>query len=136
MNNTMTWMCKIGSTGALVLSLAAAAPAQTVDISSSPRAMASNGSVVVMPAIDGLDCDGMSNTLRLIDLSNYRGPDPVSEDHPDWPIFDYEDKLTKRFYYDCTLSENQLDDPGSAFSFGFEAQCRRIERAQGLPDDG
>jgi len=115
-------MWQTGWTGALVLSLAAAAPAQTVDTSTTPRAVASNGAVVIMPELEELDCDGMSDVLRRIDLSNYRGPEPVPEEHPDWQIFDYEDKLTTKFYYTCTLGERQLDDPGSAFSFGFEGQ--------------
>ncbi len=125
---TVTRMWRTGWTGtgplvALVaLGLAAGARAQTVDMSNAPRALASNGVVVVMPKIAELDCAGMSQVLRRIDLSNYRGPDPVSEGHPDWPIFEYEDRLSGQIYFSCTLGENRLEDPGTAFSFGFESQ--------------
>ena len=130
--NTVTTMRQTGSTGttrplvalvALVaLGLAAGARAGTVDAPTAPRALASNGAVVVMPDIAGLDCAGMSQVLRRIDLSNYRGLDPVAEGHPDRPIFDYEDRLTGQYYYSCTLGEHKLEDPGTAFSYGFESK--------------
>ena len=126
--NTVTTMRQTGSTGttrplvALVaLGLAAGARAQTVDMSAAPRALASNGAVVVMPDLAGLDCDGMGQVLRRIDQSNYRGLDPVPEGHPDRPIFDYEDRLTGQFYYTCTLGVQKLADPSAAFSYGFES---------------
>ena len=129
--NTVTTMRQTGSTGttrplvalvALVaLGLAAGARAGTVDAPTAPRALASNGAVVVMPDIAGLDCAGMSQVLRRIDLSNYRGLDPVPEGHPDRPIFDYEDRLTGQFYYTCTLGVQKLADPSAAFSYGFES---------------
>jgi hypothetical protein len=99
-----------------------AAGAETIDITDAPRAQASNGVVVVMPEIALLDCEGMQAVLRRIDQSNYRGPETIPEGHPDWPIFEYEDRLTGQHYFSCTLGENQLEDPGAAFSFGFESQ--------------
>jgi hypothetical protein len=126
--NTVIRMWRTGSIGAgplvalVVLGLAIHVRAQAADPSNAPRALALNGAVVVMPEIAGLDCAGMSQVLRRIDLSNYRGLDPVPEEHPDWPIFEYEDRLTGQFYYSCTLGGNQLEDPGAAFSFGFESQ--------------
>ncbi len=112
----------LGALGALVaLGLAAGGRAETVvDTSAAPRALTSNGAVVVMPEIAGLDCAGMSHVLRRIDLSNYRGSDPLPEGHPDWPVFEYEDRLTGQYYYSCTLGENRLEDPAAAFSYGFE----------------
>ncbi len=130
--NTVTSMWRTGSTGTgllvplaalLALGLAAGARAGgTVDTATAPRALASNGSVVVMPEIAGLDCAAMDQVLRRIDLSNYRGLDPVPKGHPDRPIFDYEDRLTRKHYFSCTLGENQLEDPGAAFSHGFESK--------------
>jgi hypothetical protein len=126
--NTVIRMWRTGWIGAgplvalVALGLAIHVRAQAADPSDAPRALASNGAVVVMPEIAGLDCDGMSQVLRRIDLSNYRGLDPVPEEHPDWPIFEYEDRLTGQFYFSCTLGGNQLEDPGAAFSFGFESQ--------------
>jgi hypothetical protein len=117
------WQASISCLAALVaLGLSASALAKSHSASKAPRALASNGAVVAMPEISGLDCDGMSDVLRRIDISNYRGPFPIPEGHPDWPIFEYEDRLTKQYYLTCTLGDNQLEDPGAAFSFGFESQ--------------
>jgi len=128
--NTVTRMWRTGSTAtrplaALVaLGLAAGAGAGTVsvDTPTPPRVLASNGAVVEMPEIAGLDCAGMGQVLRRIDMSNYRGLDPVPEGHPDRSIFDYEDSLTGQYYYACTLGEQTLEDPGAAFSHGFKPQ--------------
>ena len=123
---TVTRMRRAGWTGTgplvvlVALGLAAGARTQTVDMSTAPRALASNGAVVVMPEIAGLDCAAMDQVLRRIDLSNYRGADPVPEGHPDRPIFEYEDRLTGRIYFSCILGGHQLEDPGAAFSHGFE----------------
>ena len=106
----------------VALGLSASALAESHSVSKAPRALASNGAVVAMPEIAGLDCTGMSDVLRRIDISNYRGPVVVPEGHPDWPIFEYEDRLTKQYYFSCTLGDNLLEDPGTAFSFGFETQ--------------
>ncbi len=126
----MTRMWRTGSTGIrpfvllvplVALGLAAGARAAgTGDTSTAPRVLASNGAVVVMPDLAGLDCTAMGQVLRRIDMSNYRGLDPVPEGHPDRPIFDYEDRLTGQFYYICTLGVHKLADPGAAFSYGFE----------------
>ncbi len=87
-----------------------------------PRVIASNGAVIDMPDIASLDCAGMERTLRVIDLSQYRGPGPVPDDHPDRPIFEYEDRLSASYYHACTLERHRLEDPGPAFSFGFAPQ--------------
>ena len=117
------WRAGLFVIAALVtLDQSASAQAEVHNISNAPRALASNGAIVVMPEIAGLDCAGMSDVLRRIDLSNYRGPIPIPEGHPDWPIFEYEDRLTEQYYITCTLGEHQLEDPGTAFSFGFESQ--------------
>jgi hypothetical protein len=111
-----------GAAALVALGLSASALAQSDSEPAVPRALESNGAVVEMPELAGLDCAEMGNVLRRIDLSNYRGPEAVPEGHPDWPIFDYEDRLTGKYYFSCTLGANQLEDPGTAFSFGFESQ--------------
>ena len=117
------WRAGLFVIAALVtLDLSASAQTEVHSISKAPHALASNGAVVATPEIAGLDCAGMSDVLRRIDISNYRGPYPIPEGHPDWPIFEYEDRLTEQYYINCTLGEKQLGDPGAAFSFGFESQ--------------
>jgi hypothetical protein len=123
-------MWRTGSTGTkplvllvlfVALGLAAGARAAgTADTPAPPRVLASNGAVVVMPDLAGLDCAEMGQVLRRIDMSNYRGLDPVPEGHPDRPIFNYEDRLTKQYYHACTLGEHKLENPSAAFSYGFE----------------
>jgi hypothetical protein len=93
-----------------------------IDTTDAPRTLASNGAVVIMPEIEALDCAGMAQVLRRIDLSAYRGAEPVPRDHPDWPIFVYEDRVSRAYYRRCILADNRLADPGEAFSSGFEAQ--------------
>ena len=118
-------MWRAGRTVAIALvatSLAGGVGAQTIDTPSALRAVASNGEIVTMPDLDGLDCTGMSNALRRIDLSNYRGPDPVPEGHPDSLIFAYEDRLAAKYYLSCIVVENRLENPEDAFSFGFDTQ--------------
>jgi len=119
-------MSRARSTGALALLAlgltSGIARSQTADTPYVPRAMASNGAVVLMQDIAGLDCAGMAQVLRRIDLSRYRGAEPVPVGHPDWLIFEYEDQLAQQYYYSCTMVENQLEDPGPAFSLGFESQ--------------
>ena len=87
---------------------------------SPPRALASNGAIVPMPEIVGLGCGDMAETLGLIDQSRYRGPGPVPPGHPDREIFEYEHRLAAAYYHACILSGSRLEDPGPAFSRGFE----------------
>jgi hypothetical protein len=102
----------------LALGAASGGRAQLAD-AAAPRALASNGAVVIMPDIATLDCDGMAKVLHRIDLSNYRNAAPVPEGHPDRAIFDYEDRLSIAYYRRCGLGESRLEDPGPAFASGF-----------------
>jgi len=97
------------------------APVDTapVDTATVPRALASNGAIVVMPGIEQLDCDGLTQVLHRLDLSNYRGVDPVPADSPDRAIFDYEDRLARAYFRRCIMSADRLEDPAPAFSAGF-----------------
>jgi hypothetical protein len=123
-SEAVTRMWRARSTGALVLMalVVGGARSQTVETPYTPRAMAENGAVVMMPDIAGLDCSRIANVLRRIDHSNYRGPDPLHVGHPDWLIFEYEDALAKKYYFSCTLAENRLEDPGPTFLRAFESQ--------------
>ncbi|MBY8975095.1 hypothetical protein KHP62_04700 [Rhodobacteraceae bacterium NNCM2] len=79
--------------------------------------VASNGALVPIPDIDTLDCAEMAKVIMRIDASEYR--DPVAEgpgpDHPDRVIFEYENSLTSREYFECTLGKSQYVDPSLAF---------------------
>jgi hypothetical protein len=110
--------------GCAIAALAAAvaltgAAAQVTDPDAVPHILASNGVAVPTPDIAALDCDGMAEALRRIDQSKYREQEALSPDHPDWPIFDYENRLARSYYADCLLLKHAFDDPGEAFSFGF-----------------
>lgn len=82
--------------------------------------VAQNGAKVAMPAIAALDCDDMRHVLRRLDMTNYRGVGVIAPDHPDFPIFLYEDALASALYYDCTLRESASADPGLSFALGFQ----------------
>ena len=125
----MMWQARsTGTVALLALTLTLAlgsvgdARSQTVVTPYIPRAMAENGAIVMMPAIDDLDCAAIEQVLRRIDLSNYRSPEPLHVGHPDWLIFDYEDAVAAKYYLSCIMTENRLEDPGPAFSLGFESQ--------------
>lgn len=125
----MRWLACLVLAPALALGPVAASPAAaqtdgeaagTAATASVPRALASNGAIVAMPEIAGLSCSDMAEVLGLIDQSRYRGPEPVPEWHPDRKIFEYEDRLSAAYYRTCILSGHRLEDPGPAFSQGFE----------------
>lgn len=96
---------------AVVAALVVAAPA------SGGERVARNGAIVPMPPIEALDCPGMAGVIARIDASNYRDPDApdLTPEHPDWPIFEYENQVTAREYFECTLSQSRDTDPGVAF---------------------
>jgi hypothetical protein len=89
------------------------------DLTSVPRALASNGAIVAMPPVERLSCRGMGEVLDRIDESRYRGPAPVPEGHPDREIFDYEHRLAAAYYRACINTGHVLDDPAAAFGRGF-----------------
>ncbi|MDH3665688.1 MAG: hypothetical protein OEN23_02030 [Paracoccaceae bacterium] len=93
--------------------------ASAQDWGDAPHMVASNGAIIAMPALDDLTCPQMTFVLHRIDLSGYRGPDPLPKGHADYRIFDYEDRLTRRHYYACMMNAQKLEDPSEAFSFGF-----------------
>lgn len=79
--------------------------------------VASNGAILPMPAIESLDCPAMADVIQRIDASGYRdadAPEPALN-HPDRPIFEYENALTAQEYFQCTLGRSQGTDPGLAF---------------------
>lgn len=90
------------------------------DLTSVPRALASNGAIVAMPPVEGLSCRGMGEVLDRIDQSRYRGPAPVPEGHPDRGIFDYEHRLAAAYYRACINTRHVIDDPAAAFGRGFD----------------
>lgn len=82
-----------------------------------PQRVALNGSIVLMPRIEALDCTAMARVIQGIDATGYRDPDgpALTEAHPDWPIFQYENNLTSAEYFNCTLGKSRDTAPGLAF---------------------
>lgn len=111
------WLLAAG----LALGLGPAAPqGARAGLDAAPRALASNGAIVLMPEIAGLGCAEMAEALRLIDASRYREARPVPPGHPDRPIFDYEHRLAGAYYFGCIMGAHRLDDPAPAFAHGFQ----------------
>jgi hypothetical protein len=118
------WLLAAGLALGLVPAAPAADPGVTqggrAGFDGAPRALASNGAIVLMPEIAGLGCAEMAEVLRLIDESRYRQARPVAPDHPDRPIFDYENRLAGAYYFGCIMGAHRLDDPAPAFAHGFQ----------------
>lgn len=79
------------------------------------------GIEIAMPAIATMSCFEMRRALDRIDQSGYRGNGLLMEDHPDFPLFVYEDRLASSFYLDCTLRRSKIAQPTDVFSRGFNA---------------
>ncbi|HSF93510.1 MAG TPA: hypothetical protein VLA52_00670 [Thermohalobaculum sp.] len=106
-----------------VLALSCASPhAQTGENAPVPLLPASNGVMVPMPEIAGLECRDMASALRRIDQSRYREAAVVPPGHPDRPIFDYEHRLARAYYNGCLARNHALEDPAAVFTFGFQTQ--------------
>ncbi len=80
---------------------------------------ASNGAEVLAPEIDTLACDEMNAALMAISASEYRGTMPLSSDHPDYPIYDYENRLAIEHYEDCQAGSADYSSPVGIFSSDF-----------------
>lgn len=104
----------------LAVTAAGGATAQSELERSAPTRAAASGALVPMPDISRLDCRGMAAALLRIDQAGYRDRDLVPSDHPDRPIFDYEDRLARAYYDTCLSRRNVLDDPTEVFVHGFE----------------
>lgn len=114
-----------GSTGlsavilaALVYGLPASGLASDTSVSGDVM-IAQNGATVPTPKIDRLTCDEMNQALIAISASEYRGVLVVSEDHPDYQIFAYENRLATQHYQDCQVGVVDFTAPSSVFSAGF-----------------
>lgn len=96
----------------LIASLASHAMAEETSVR-----LAENGAIVPMPAIASMNCRQMDKVIERIDASNYRarGAAVIPQNHPDRPIFDYENALAAAFYNRCTLRQSQNLTPGLAF---------------------
>lgn len=85
-----------------------------------PQMRAQNGVIVPLPEIENLDCASMRSVLGVLDRSNYRGVAPLPPDHPDRPIFDYENQLAAEAYDRCLTEGAVLRDSSEAFQHGFD----------------
>lgn len=94
-------------------------PTQDV-LSEGPQShVIASGVTVEMPALGGLSCEEMRAVLARIDMSDYRGRGLLGEDHPDYPVFVYEDQLASALYFDCTLRATRVARDMAVFSGGF-----------------
>lgn len=80
---------------------------------------ASNGATLRAPNIDTLNCAQRGTLLMEYSMSEYRGTAPLTQGHPDLPIYEYENQLAQRFYTDCQAGNSQFENSAPAFSHGF-----------------
>ena len=78
-----------------------------------------NGVKLAAPDIATLACDEMGALLMTYSGSGYRDVATVPQDHPDRPIYDYENRLASRHYSDCQAGTALFEDPAPTFGEGF-----------------
>ena len=81
---------------------------------------AASGVQMRAPEIDHLSCSEMQTLLTEFADSNYRGTGPVGADHPDRPIFDYENRLAEVHYQDCQSGSAYFENSAPVFGKGFK----------------
>lgn len=80
---------------------------------------AANGQVLPAPKLNNLTCDQMDQLMETYISSQYRHVEFLPTDHPDRPIYDYENKLAQRHYEDCQMGRSHFENAAPAFSKGF-----------------
>lgn len=80
---------------------------------------ASNGAILRAPDVTTLNCAQRGTLLMEYSISEYRGTEPLGAGHPDYPIYQYENRLAELFYADCQAGSSQFQDSAPAFSRGF-----------------
>lgn len=85
------------------------------------RHQTASGITLELPDLASLDCHGIRVVLQRLDLSDYRGRDVLTEGHPDYAVFVYEDQLARALYFDCILRQNDPRAAESVFMRGFGA---------------
>lgn len=61
----------------------------------------SAGIKIPHPEAARLDCAEIDYLLGVIDASNYRGPEPVGPDHPDFNVQIWEEQLAAERHHRC-----------------------------------
>lgn len=102
-----------------VIVIGAALCVSTFAHASEDISIAENGVQVPTPDMDRLTCDEMNRTLMEISASGYRGVQAIAEDHPDYKIFAYENRLATVHYEDCQVGVVDFTTPRRVFSSGF-----------------
>ncbi|MEM7059919.1 MAG: hypothetical protein AAF557_20245 [Pseudomonadota bacterium] len=80
---------------------------------------AANGSVLPAPDLNTMTCEKLDHLMMTYMASHYRDVQEVPKDHPDRPIFEYENRMAKIHYEDCQIGANYFQDSSPAFSKGF-----------------
>jgi hypothetical protein len=74
-----------------------------------------DGVRIPMPDIRSLNCRQIGDILALIDASGYRGAAPRPIDRADAPLFEYETRLARAQFRQCSAPTAGVD----AFSRGY-----------------
>ena len=82
--------------GAFMVFVLAAGSSAAID-----TLMTSNGHRIPQYDVARLDCAEISEVLRLIDATGYRGPEPLSPSDKDYDVFLWEDQLAREMWRRC-----------------------------------
>ena len=80
---------------------------------------AANGAVLPAPELNTLTCDQLGSLMTAYMSSHYRNIEIVPRNHPDRPIYEYENKLATLHYEDCQAGVTHFENSAPAFSKGF-----------------
>jgi len=80
---------------------------------------ASNGAVLPAPSLNALTCDQLDSLMVAYAESHYRNANIPHRDHPDRPIYEFENQLAELHYEDCQVGQVHFENSAPAFSKGW-----------------
>lgn len=104
-------ICRLATV--IALTGAPAVAAAEVDV-----LITAGGHRVAKPAPETLDCAGMRAVLDAIDATGYRGNGPAPLNPADAALFDYENRVSQRYYAQCVLVGSHAP-MGNPFNLGY-----------------
>ena len=110
----------------LILALTALAPlaaASPTAAQNSDMFRTSNGRVVRMQPIEAMSCRDLLRKIDEIDDTNYRGLNAGPRDARDRALFDYENRVSTRYYTTCGSVGDNRATAGEVLRGGFRPRA-------------
>ena len=110
----------------LILALTALAPLATASPAAAQtgdRFETSNGRVVRLQAVEQMSCRDLLRKIDEIDATNYRGLNSAPRDLRDLKLFDYENRVSTRYYTTCGSVGDNRATAGEVLRGGFRPRA-------------